>query len=88
MSFISTSLLLVCLAQGANGSLKLLQWTKGLPGGSIPVGIIGVAFGIAFVTYEDAYDVSTAAILGIIALIINLVGCIIALRISEEYESI
>jgi hypothetical protein len=52
------------------------------------VAITGVALGIDFVTYQNTYHVSIAAILGNIRVIINFAGVIVTMMIPEGYESI
>jgi uncharacterized membrane protein len=59
--------------------------TKGIPFVSFVTGLIGVATGIAFVNDFLIYSVGAAAILGIIAVIINLAGAIMATMIPEGY---
>jgi hypothetical protein len=80
---ISTLLLLLCIFKPEEVSLILVRVNKWLPLGSFLTALIGVSVGIAFVAYEGDSP-SSAAILGIFAVIINLAGAVVATRVPVE----
>lgn len=78
MSILSVIFLFARLVESADSNRIVILISKSLPLITLIAGIIGVAVGIAFVTYKDALKINAAAILGIVALVINLVGAILA----------
>ncbi|CAF3412804.1 unnamed protein product [Rotaria socialis] len=63
-------------------SKLLAMMVKIVPFSSLLVGVIGVGVGINFVTYKTVFSIGAAAIVGILALILNLAGTILAFLIQ------
>ena len=61
---------------GSNRALSL--GIKALPVLTLLVGLIGVAIGIPTILEENVFTISSGAIIGIIALVVNLVGGVLA----------
>ena len=82
MSAVSAPCLFAYLLQSADSNRIMSMISKILPFVSLIAGIIGVAVGIAFVTYQDHFKVHAAAIVGIVAVVINLAGAFLALLLG------
>ncbi|CAF3741629.1 unnamed protein product [Rotaria socialis] len=63
-------------------SKLLAMMVKIVPFSSLLVGVIGVGVGINLVTYKTVFSIGAAAIVGILALILNLAGTILAFLIQ------
>ncbi len=77
-SGISLLLLAICLLKGETISPVLARISKSSPVGSLVTAIIGTAVGISFIVSDTTYSLAVAAILGIVAIIVNLAGVIVA----------
>ena len=77
-SILSAICLLARLVEkiGSNRVLGLL--VKGLPVLSLLMGIIGVPIGIVFIVKDAEFQIAAGSILAIVALVINLIGAVLA----------
>lgn len=65
--------LLLLLAAISENRIAMM-FAKGLAFASILCGVIGVAVGISWILYSEVFSLSTAGILGILAIILNVIS--------------
>jgi hypothetical protein len=81
LSAFSALSLFACILQIINSNKLLITISKGITIASLLIGAIGLAVGIIFVTQDNAYTISVAAIFAIIALIMNVIGVVLTIII-------
>ena len=84
-SILSVILLVISLLQGPHARLVFVRVAKVFPIISLVTGIVGIAMGIAFVSPGAGVALGAAAFLAIIAVIVNLVGAIVAAMIPMNH---
>jgi hypothetical protein len=81
MSGLSVLCLFLCAIINKDSKRSIIIISKVLTNVSLIAGVIGVGVGLAYVTSEAGAKIKEAAILGIIAMIINTIGALVVLAI-------
>ncbi|CAF2955200.1 unnamed protein product [Rotaria sp. Silwood2] len=81
LSGLSVVCLVMCAVIKTDSNHIVFMISKALPFVSFVAGIIGLAVGIAFVTAPGGRKISSAAFVGIAAVVINMIGAALALLI-------
>ena len=69
------------LTNNTNSNSMMIMICRLLPVLCFVCGIIGVGLGIAYITDQELLKISTAAILGIAAVVLNLIGAVLTVLI-------
>ncbi len=69
------------LTDNTNSNSMMIMACRILPGVCVVSGIIGVALGIAYINDQEVLSIGAAAILGIVAVVLNLGGAALTILI-------